>query len=47
MLRGLYNKRYMSIALHTLAFLAVCILLAAFFLRFDQVRAASSRLYIR
>lgn len=43
MLRGLYHKKYMSIALHTLAFLAVCILLAAFFLRFNEVRAASSR----
>ncbi len=42
MLKSFYNKKYMSLALHALATLAVLILIAAFLFRFSEIRAATS-----
>ena len=40
MLKRLYNKKYMSIALHSLLGLCVLILLAALVFRFPDIKAA-------
>ena len=42
MLKNIYNKKYLSISLHALGTIAVGILLAAFFFRFGEIRAASA-----
>ena len=43
MLKKFYNKKYLSISLHALATIAVGILLAAFFFRLGEIRAASAK----
>lgn len=44
MLKNLYNKKYLSISLYALGTIAVGILLAAFFFRFGEIRAASAEI---